>query len=640
MDKKELIEPKIDDIAEDILESRYYTDEDESAKDIFYRVANKVGENEKQKEEFYNMMARTEFMPNSPTLFNAGADTMQMLSACFVLPVEDDMEKIMDTIHDSAMIFKHGGGVGFSFGRLREKGAKIEGTGGESSGPVAFLETLFDSVVESVKQGGKRRGAAMGVMPVHHPDILRFIVAKRNEGDISNFNISVGANTEFMKAAMNNENIKLKDPTTGKPAKVTESILEFYSSNPDDWPDEFEDKENFWRDYAESMNISVRDLDLELGEDFELPADLVMKAITIGMYYNGEPGLVWLDEANKKHTMDKKIEATNPCGEQPLLPYESCNLGHVNLSECVKDEEIDFEKLTDLTKKGVRFLDRVIDVSEFPIQEIHDEVKDNRKIGLGVMGFHEMLMEMGIPYESEAAIEVADKVMEHIKEKAWEESHQLAKEKGSFPNWEESNLKFKARNAAVTSIAPTGTTSIISGTSPSIEPVFSWIYNHKANDATYTRTFDSYERLMKGRGLDPKEDEVPDEDLFKTALDVSPPHHVDVQTAFQKHTSAGISKTVNLPADYEKGHLEDIIYRSWLQDAKGLTVYRNQSRNEQVMEKEDEEETENVEEVNVSVSMSMDDDPIECAECGSENLAHQENCVTCQDCGWSPCSAK
>ena len=555
-----------------VLEKRYLKTENgkvsETPEDMLYRVAAVVaavekdyGKSDKEVQtltkDYYKMMAELEFMPNSPTLMNAGRDLGQ-LSACFVLPIEDSLEDIFDAIKHAAMIHKSGGGTGFSFSRIRPKNSSVRSTGGVASGPVSFMK-VFNAATEAVKQGGTRRGANMGILRVDHPDILEFIQCKENNDDITNFNISVGITAEFMEALYAQKNFELIDPHTKKP----------------------------------------------VGELF---APDVFQKIVDHAWRNGEPGIVFLERLNRDNPTPQlgEIEATNPCGEQPLLPNEACNLGSINLNVMTTEADgktvIDWQRLARITRLATRFLDDVIDANQYPLEIIDRMVKGNRKIGLGVMGFADMLIRLQIPYSSEEAVDYAEKIMNFIQIEARLESEVLARERGTFPNYKGSTYEGvrELRNATVTTIAPTGTISMICGASSGVEPIFAVAYTKNVMDGTAfieaNPIFEKYvhDLELNEEGLLDKIAqtgsvqglaEVPGwlQDIFVTAQEIAPEWHIRIQAAFQKYTDNAVSKTIN----FANSATREDIARSYLLahelNCKGLTVYRDGSRVEQVL---------------------------------------------------------
>jgi ribonucleoside-diphosphate reductase alpha chain len=542
----------------------------ETPEQMFRRVARHIAKAEKKygdpstehlerwEETFYDVMTESKFLPNSPTLMNAGRRLGQ-LAACFVLPVEDSMEGIFGALHHAALIHKSGGGTGFAFSRLRPKNSTVGTTGGVASGPVSFMK-IFNTATEQVKQGGTRRGANMAILRVDHPDIMEFIFSKENNSELNNFNISVGVSNNFMEAAAKEEDYDLIDP----------------------------------RDQSTIGTLNAR----------EVYQTLVKQA-----WKNGDPGIIFLDRINRDNPTPQlgDIESTNPCGEQPLLPMEACNLGSINLAKFVMENGdgpvIDYEGLKDVVYTTVRFLDNTIDMSKYPLPEIHEMVHGNRKIGLGVMGFADMLYQLKISYNSEEALETAETVMRFIQENAHDASQNLADERGVFPNWEKSICKdqdIKLRNATCTTIAPTGTLSIIAGCSSGIEPLFalSFVRNVMDNDkllevnpyfkeVANDRRFYSRELMdeIAKKGSIKKIKQIPKDvrNVFVTAHDVSPEWHIRMQAAFQKYTDNAVSKTVNLPHDATVDDVMKVYNLAYELDCKGVTIYRDGSKENQVL---------------------------------------------------------
>jgi len=566
-----LVELELTPQAIKVLEHRYLRKDEkgniiETPEQLFWRVASNIAEaskyyNEdykKHEDEFYTILCRLEFLPNSPTLMNAG-NSLQQLSACFVLPIDDSMESIFETLKITALIHKSGGGTGFSFSRLRPKNDTVSSTHGVSSGPISFMK-VFNAATEAIKQGGRRRGANMGILHITHPDILEFIDCKKEEGTLNNFNISVTVTDEFMRKVERDEMYDLINPRT-------------------------------------SQAVS------------QLRASEVFERIVENAWGNGEPGIIFIDrvnEANPTPTLGR-IESTNPCGEQPLLPYESCNLGSINLAKFVvfknKTPEINWERLRYVTRVAVRFLDNVIDMNRYPISKIEQVTKENRKIGLGVMGFADMLYQLGIPYNSKEALSLAEKLMSFIKHEADNMTIELGERRGAFPNFKYSiySKGKPRRNATVTTIAPTGSIGIIAGCSSGIEPVFALIYVRKnilGGEEMY-EVNKYFKRTLEEHGLYSEDlvreisktgsikniKEIPESirRVFATALDISPEDHVRMQAAFQKYVDNAVSKTVNLPNSATKDDVKRVFLLAYKLRCKGVTVYREGSRAAQVL---------------------------------------------------------
>ena len=533
----------------------------ETVEELFRRVAGAIAASDRRYDEnadcealadsFYRMMTNLEFLPNSPTLMNAGRPLGQ-LSACFVLPVEDTMEGIFETIKQAALIHKSGGGTGFSFSRLRPCGSAVNSTGGVASGPISFMK-VFNMATEAVKQGGTRRGANMGILRVDHPDIMEFIHCKTNNKEITNFNISVGLTEKFMNAVEAGKDYELVDPHGGR---VTGT----------------------------------------------LNAREVFECIVDAAWHNGEPGIIFLDRLNRDNVVPKagEIESTNPCGEQPLLPYESCNLGSINLTKMLREENgvysFDWDKLKATAKKAVHFLDNVIDANKYPLKEIDFMTKQTRKVGLGVMGWADALLRLKIPYNSEQAVRLAETVMRAVTEAGREESRELAKARGTFPLFQESTLdqELPQRNATVTTIAPTGTLSLLASCSSGVEPIFGYVYIRNIMDGTEMIEVNPILReVLEERGLYSDElmkkiakqgslegiEEIPEEirRVFVSAHEVSPEFHIRMQAAFQRHTDNAVSKTVNFCNSATREEVAEVYKLAFRLGCKGVTIYRDES---------------------------------------------------------------
>jgi ribonucleoside-diphosphate reductase alpha chain len=553
-----------------VLEARYLRRDAqrqivESPEELFERVARAVAQAEsalndaavaRWHEELHRLLVSLDFLANSPCLMNAGT-ALGQLSACFVLPVPDRMEGIFEAVKEMAIIQQSGGGTGFSFSHLRPRGDVVSSTGGEASGPVSFMK-IFDAATDNIKQGGKRRGANMGILRVDHPDIIEFVTAKLDERTLQNFNLSVAVTDAFMERVRRDDTYDVIHPRTGQ-------------------------------------RVGQRS------------AREVFNAITDAAWRTGDPGLVYLDAINRANPTPElgPIEATNPCGEIPLLAHEACNLGSINLAHMLAQREggseIDWEKLRATTRAAVRFLDDVIDVNNYPIPRIERMARGNRKTGLGVMGFAEMLIRLGISYDSDQAITVAGRVIEFINNEALAASKQLAEERGVFPFWEHSihaSRGIRLRHATRTAIAPTGTIGIIAGTSASIEPLFALAYRREINSLLVEfaehRRLDVHRMVEKVRetGSLAAVPGVPEDlrRLFVTALEIPAERHLQIQAAFQKQVDNSVSKTINLPHDAEPEEIGRVYLRAWQLGLKGITIYRYGSKSSQVLELGDNEE--------------------------------------------------
>jgi ribonucleoside-diphosphate reductase alpha chain len=557
-----------------ILQSRYLRKDHqgaivESPEEMFHRVADHVASAEtrfdpqtnaeEMAEAFYQMMASLEFLPNSPTLMNAGRESGQ-LAACFVLPVEDSLESIFETVKNTAIIHQSGGGTGFSFSHLRPKNAIVSTTSGVASGPVSFMR-VFNMATEVIKQGGTRRGANMGILRVDHPDIIDFISAKKDPQELTSFNLSVGITDQFMEALEGGRKFELIDPRMGGTFATVEA-----------------------------------------GEIFDLIVECAWET--------GEPGIIFVDRINEDNPTPHlgQIESTNPCGEQPLLPYEACNLGSINLTRMIKQgvegPRIDWAKLRRTVRLAVRFLDNVIEINHYPLPQIEQVSRGNRKIGLGVMGFAHFLILMGVSYDSEEGVQLGAKVMKCIQEVGHEVSQELAELRGPFPNFTGSRYDLEdkppLRNATITTIAPTGTLSIIADCSSGIEPLFALSYTRRAlEDVEFFEIDPIFLRLSKEMGFWRPEVEntlrqtgflsseaaMPPHarKLFVTAFEIPPARHIQMQAAFQRHTDNAVSKTINFPPDAGKNDVQEAFLLAYRLGCKGVTIYRSGTRMGQIL---------------------------------------------------------
>jgi ribonucleoside-diphosphate reductase alpha chain len=549
-------------VIDSILSARYLREGEKTFEDVCHRVAWAIAEDEVEANIFFNVMVSLRFLPNSPTLMNAGTDLGQ-LSACFVLPVPDSINGIFDAMKHGAIIHKTGGGTGYNFSHIRPQGSRVRSTDGVASGPVSFIG-IFNAATEVIRQGGRRRGANMGILNVWHPDILSFLSAKAREGEISNFNISVMVDDKFMELVTRKmyNTIWITPPYSG-----------------------------------ESITVGQ-----------------IWSGIVDGIWKTGEPGLLFYDEINRHNPVPDLgvIDTTNPCGEQPLLPYESCVLGSINLAACIHNGMLDEDALNDTVRTGVRFLDKVIDKNIYPFPEIEEATKKTRKIGLGLMGVHDALLMIGLAYDSAEGRTWCERVMRNVTDTAMDESRHMAEKYGTFPAWKESIWKkVPLRNAALTTIAPTGTLSLLAGCSSGIEPVFSFAYTRRNTvgktfvivnpvfRATLEKTLAAMDLTQEER-MKRAEDVIthvhetgtiqdlhwlPDEfrSLFKTALDIHWKDHILMQAAFQKHVHASISKTINLPNTATKEDCADALLMAWKHKLKGITMYRTGSRQNVVL---------------------------------------------------------
>lgn len=507
--------------AQELLERRYFVEDEETWVDLCYRVAVNISEQETHdidhwRREFLKIMKDLDFIPNSPTLMNAGTP-IQYLSACMVLPVDDSIEGIFESVKNAAIVNQAGAGTGFSFSKIRPEGDIVNSTGGIASGPISFMKN-FDMATQTVKQGGRRKGANMGVLRVDHPDIFDFITCKDEDGVFENFNLSVGLTDEFMKALENGDTFDLVNPRNG----------EVYTT---------------------------------------VFASEIWELIVKQAHKNGEPGIVFLDEINRKHPINEEIHAVNVCGEQPLLENEQCTLGAINLSNMVIDGEIAWTKLESVIKSAVRFLDNSIDANKYPVDGLEEKAKLYRKIGLGVMGWAEMLINLGIPYDSEEALFLAEELGKFINDNAIWASEILGAEKGYFPGFDNTEIEVPRRNAVLTTVAPTGSRAQIANTSYGIEPFYDFKYYHVDKDGIVTEFDYDFGDA--------------DEEVLRKAPDISPFWHIRMQASWQKHIGSSISKTINLPAETTAEEVSEMYMLAYKLGCKGMTVYRDGSRENQ-----------------------------------------------------------
>lgn len=601
------------DTAMAVLKQRYLKKDEsgrviETPEEMFRRVAKNIAkadlnysasakEVQLVEKTFCTVMENLDFLPNSPTLMNAGRE-YQQLAACFVLPIEDSIESIFETLKQAAIIHQTGGGTGFSFSNLRPKGDPVKASSGVASGPVSFMK-IYDAAAEQIKQGGMRRGANMGILRIDHPDIIDFITVKDDPKVFTNFNISVAITDDFMEALEESKPYPLINPRTKKIVR-------------------------------------------------ELESRRVFNLLVLMAWKNADPGIIFIDTINKTNPTPHlgKIESTNPCGEVPLLPWEACNLGSINLSNFAKNGNIDYSRLAETVKVAVHFLDNVIDMSKYPVKQIEKMVKGNRKIGLGVMGFADLLVQLGIKYGTEKSFEIAEELMGFIERESHKASEELALQRGVFPNYKGSIYDGKSRlhNATLTSIAPTGTISIIAGCSSSIEAIFAVVFRREILDGrVFYDVNPQFERIAKEakfysaalmekigkQGTITNITEVPKEirEIFVTALEVPPEAHVKIQAAFQKHVDNAVSKTVNLPQNATVNDVAEIFKLAYELRCKGITVYRYGSKEHQVL--------------SVGKQDDIDQKSLykekKCPACGANSVIQDAKCSFCKNCGASSC---
>lgn len=607
----------------------------ETPKQMFMRVAKVLASVEKKKEywseKFFEVMKSLEFLPAGRTLNNAGTPQNQ-LANCFVLPVEDSMEGIFDAVKWTAIIHQKGGGTGFNFSKLRPKGDVVtKSSGGFATGPVSFMK-VFDTATRQVMQGGKKRGANMGILNVDHPDILEFIACKETEGEITNFNISVGVTDKFMMAVEKDSEYELINPRNGEVVK-------------------------------------------------KMSARTIFEQIVAMAWRTGDPGMIFLDAINRNNPLLKslgRIEATNPCGEQPLHPFDACNLGSINLSKMIRNKDnseqsknkrigkqddneqsnkkVNWERLDEVVRVAVRMLDNVIDVCNYPISQITETVRKNRRIGLGVMGWADMLYDLGIAYDSGEGIKLAEKLAKFIQDVSWGESEKLAKEKGEFPNWKNSSLKKKIRNVAITTIAPTGSISMVADCSSGIEPVFALSYvKNVVDDSGLFYTNKYFEKAIEKLDRDlilknvsksgscagvfgvPRKTQK----VFVVSHDITPLGHVKMQSAWQKYTDNAVSKTINFPSSATIDDVEKAYIIAWKMGCKGITVYRDKSKGVQVLTHGEEQNGNGVSPVIIQSKIKIkplvkEGDTEKCPDCGGK-MVFEEGCAKCPKCGYSYC---